>query len=169
MEFGAFLSDAFGRIEEGVHAVVDGLPERDLEERPGPEANPIAWLVWHIARIQDDHISDAAGHEQVWLAHGWNDRFGLALDDRDVGYGHTAEQVGRVRGVSGAALLDYYDAVHARTLDFVGGLTAPDLDRIVDTGWDPPVSLGVRLVSVINDNQQHAGQAAYVRGLLEGR
>ncbi|GAB3232487.1 DinB family protein [Glycomyces halotolerans] len=169
MEVDEVLADAFGRIEEDVHAVVDGLSQEELETRLGPDANSIAWLVWHIARVQDDHVSDVAGREQTWLADGWKDRFELPLDAADTGFGHTPGQVGRVRGLSGEALVGYYDAVHARTLDFVNGLTAPDLDRIVDTQWDPPVSLGVRLVSVVNDNQQHVGQAAFVRGLLESR
>ncbi len=56
--------------------------------------------------------------------------------------------------------------MHARTAEFVAGLSAADLDRVVDESWDPPVTLGVRLVSVVDDDAQHAGQAAYVRGLL---
>jgi hypothetical protein len=38
---------------------------------------------------------------------------------------------------------------------------------VVDASWDPPVTLGVRLVSVISDDLQHAGQAAYLRGMIE--
>ncbi len=56
--------------------------------------------------------------------------------------------------------------MHAQTIRFVEGITDADLDRVVDESWDPPVTLGVRLVSVVNDNTQHAGQAAFVRGLV---
>ncbi len=49
------------------------------------------------------------------------------------------------------------------------GLQPADLDVVVDERWDPPVTLGVRLVSVVNEVNQHVGQAAYVRGLLERR
>jgi uncharacterized damage-inducible protein DinB len=167
MEINELLADAFGRVQEDVRAVVDGLSQAELEARPGPGTNPIGWLVWHIARVQDDHVSEVAGREQTWTADGWSKRFDLALDDADIGYGHTSEQVGLVAGVSGADLLAYYEAVHAKTLEYVAGLTAPDLDRIVDRNWTPHVSLGVRLVSVVNDNTQHVGQAAYVRGLLD--
>ena len=55
------LVDAFGRIREVVHQVVDGLTPEQLAFRVGPEANSIAWLVWHLTRIQDDHLADAAG------------------------------------------------------------------------------------------------------------
>jgi uncharacterized damage-inducible protein DinB len=167
MEINELLADAFGRVQEDVRAVVDGLSQEELEARPGPGSNPIGWLVWHTARVQDDHVSEVAGREQTWTGDGWSKRFDLALDDADTGYGHTSEQVGQVAGVPGADLLAYYEAVHAKTLEYVDGLTGPDLDRIVDRNWTPHVTLGVRLVSVVNDNTQHVGQAKYVRGLLE--
>ena len=56
--------------------------------------------------------------------------------------------------------------MHARTVAHLAGLSEADLDRVVDERWDPPVTLGVRLVSVISDDLQHAGQAAYLRGLV---
>ncbi|MDA1361838.1 DinB family protein [Glycomyces luteolus] len=169
MEVSGVFADAFSRVREEVHAVLDGLSQEDLDARPGPGANSIGWLVWHIARVQDDHVSDVAGREQTWTAGGWHDRFALELEPRDIGYGHTSEQAEQVSGIKAAELRTYYDAVHAATLEYVETLTADDLDRIVDTRWDPAVTLGVRLVSVVNDNQQHTGQAAYVRGLLGSR
>jgi uncharacterized damage-inducible protein DinB len=166
MEINEVLAEAFGRVREEVHAVLDGLSQEELDARPGPEANPVGWLVWHIARVQDDHVAAVAGREQTWTADGWRERFGLPLAPGDIGYGHTDEQVAQVSGISAAELGAYYDAVHAATLDYVATVAADDLDRVVDEDWDPPVTLGVRLVSVLNDNQQHTGQAAYARGLL---
>ncbi|BBC29321.1 hypothetical protein SGFS_006150 [Streptomyces graminofaciens] len=161
------LIDAFGRIKEEVHAAVDGLSPEDLNNRPSPDSNSVSWLVWHLTRIQDDHVAEVAGLDQVWPADGWEERFGLGLPRRDTGYGHSARQVARVRVDSGDLLVGYYDAVHERTLRFVHGLSAADLDRVVDERWTPAVTLGVRLVSVLADDLQHAGQAAYVRGLLQ--
>ncbi|GAA3803633.1 DinB family protein [Streptomyces phyllanthi] len=161
------LTDAFGRIKEDVHATVEGLSPDDLNTPPREGANSVSWLVWHLTRIQDDHVADAAGQEQVWLSEGWADRFALGLPARDTGYGHTPRKVAQVRVDSGDLLLGYYDAVHERTLVFVDGIGDKDLDRIVDESWTPPVTLGVRLVSVLADDLQHAGQAAYVRGLLQ--
>ncbi|GAA2295937.1 DinB family protein [Streptomyces kunmingensis] len=160
------LIEGYGRIQEEVHAAVEGLSPDDLHARSGGEANSIAWLIWHLARVQDDHIADAAGLEQVWLAKGWADRFALPLPESDTGYGHTSKQVGQVKVESGELLLGYYDAVHEQTLGFLGGLEDAALDRIVDENWDPPVTLGARLVSVLSDDLQHVGQAAYARGLL---
>ncbi|GAA1369502.1 mycothiol transferase [Streptomyces beijiangensis] len=163
------LADAFGRVQEEVHAATDGLSPEELATRPGDEANSVTWLVWHLTRVQDDHVADAAGLDQVWTTQGWSDRFGLPFGEAETGYGHTAKQVAEVRGVSADQLRGYYDAVHEQTLSFVRGLDDAALDRVVDERWTPHVTLGVRLISVISDDLQHAGQAAYVRGLLPRR
>jgi len=165
MNTSELLIDAHSRIQEVVHEVVEDLDDKTLTTRPGESANSIAWLVWHLTRVQDDHLADAGGHEQVHTADGWHERLGLPLDAADTGYAHTPEQVALVQ-LSADQRLGYYDAVHARTVEFLKTVTDDGLDRIVDRRWNPPVTLGVRLVSVINDCDQHAGQAAYVKGLL---
>jgi hypothetical protein len=175
------LADAFGRVREVVHGAVEGLTPGQLALRPESEANSIAWLIWHLTRIQDDHVADVAGTAQVWSSpadavrrdgeagggYTWADRFGLPFAISATGYGHGPEAVAAVQVRPASLLLEYYDAVHTETIKFVSGLSDADLDRIVDYAWDPPVSLGVRLVSVISDDLQHAGQAAYLRGLIE--
>ena len=160
------MVDAFSRIEEVTHAVLDGASRSMLTWRADADANSIAWLVWHLTRIQDDHVADVAGVEQRWLADGWCDRFGLPFPPEAHGYGQSSDEVGQV-DVEVDLLRGYFDAVHEATIRYVSGLRADDLDRIVDERWDPPVSLGVRLVSVIDDDIAHAGQAAFVRGLAE--
>ena len=121
-------------------------------------------MLWHSARIQDAQIAQIAGVEQVWLRDGWADRFGLDLPAGDTGYGHSAHEVAKVRG-SAQLLAGYYHAVHQSTLEYVAGVTAEELARIIDTGWDPPVTVGMRLVSIVDDCAQHLGQAAYLRGI----
>ncbi len=160
------LEDALSRVQENVHTTTQGLSAEDLAFRPGPDANSIAWLIWHLSRVQDDHIAEVAGTPQVWIQQGWADRFGLPLNDTDTGYGHNSDQVAALRVDSPKLLTGYYDAVHEQTLTYLRGLSDSDLDRIVDERWDPPVTLSVRLTSVIDDDAQHVGQAAYVRGLL---
>ncbi|MFF1631855.1 DinB family protein, partial [Streptomyces sp. NPDC058272] len=140
------LIDAYSRIQEEVHAVVDGLSPDDLNARPAVGANSISWLVWHLTRVQDDHVAEAAGLDQVWLDQGWEKRFGLDLPRRDTGYGHSPAKVAKVQIPSGDLLTGYYDAVHEQSLEFVRGLTAKDLERVVDERWTPAVTLGVRLV-----------------------
>ncbi|MGW7319796.1 mycothiol transferase [Streptomyces sp. NPDC054854] len=163
------LVDGFGRVREVVHEVVEGLSAEELNARLDPETNSISWLVWHLTRVQDDHLADAAGTDQLWSAGGWAERFALDLPADATGYGHGPREVAAVRVDSGELLLGYHDAVHERTLSHLRGLTAADLDRVVDDRWDPPVTLAVRLVSVLSDDLQHAGQAAFVRGALQRR
>jgi Protein of unknown function (DUF664) len=160
------LVDAFGRIQHLVHAVVKGLASDQLTFRVEGKANSIAWLVWHLTRIQDDHVADAAGLEQVWTSEGWASRFALSLSESDTGYGHSSDDVAAVRVGSAELLTGYHDAVYKQTVRYVERLSEADLARIVDESWDPPVSLGVRLVSVMADDLQHAGQAAFVRGIV---
>ena len=161
------LIDGVGRIRESVHGVVDGLDEDQLTFRPEGRGNSIAWLVWHLTRVQDDHVAEVAGTKQAWTEDGWSGRFGLPFDEAATGYGHNQEEVGRVR-VTADLLAGYHDAVHERTVGYLRGLREADLDRVVDERWDPPVTLAVRLVSVLDDDAQHVGQAAFVRGLLPG-
>ena len=146
------LADAFGRIRGIVHQVVGGLSPQQLAFRPDAQANSIAWLIWHLTRIEDDHLAGAAQTSQVWTA---------------TGYGQHADAVAAVLVESGELLTGYHDAVYTEAIRYVQRLSDADLGRIVDERWDPPVTLGVRLISVISDGLQHAGQAAYVRGLLE--
>lgn len=159
------LVEAFSRVPETVERAVRGLSEDQLAARPAAGANTLAWLAWHIARGQDAQIAALAGSEQVWTADGWYERFALPFPPEALGYGMSRDEVGRVRA-SAELLLDYLRAVHARTIKYVGGLAPEDLDEVIDDSWDPPVTRGVRLVSILDDDVQHAGQAGYVRGLL---
>jgi len=164
------LADGFSRVRDGVHSVLSGeraggeLTPEQLRHRIDDDSNTIAWLLWHLSRVQDDHVADVAGHEQVWTSAGWAQRFALPFGDAETGYGHGAEQVGQVQA-SAELLRGYFDAVDERTTALLAGLSDNDLDRVVDTRWDPPVTLGVRLLSVISDDLQHVGQAAYVLGV----
>jgi uncharacterized damage-inducible protein DinB len=159
------LRDLFDRVKTDVHGAVEGLDEAAVTHRVDGGANSIAWLVWHLTRVQDDHVADVAGTGQVWTEHGFADRFDLPFDEATIGYGQTSDEVAQVR-VEADLLAEYLRAVHQQTTSYLATVTADDLDRVVDTRWDPPVTLAVRLVSVVSDDLQHAGQAAYVRGLL---
>ncbi|WP_409428144.1 mycothiol transferase [Mycobacterium sp. SMC-11] len=158
------LRDAFTRLIEHADELTDGLTDEVADYRPTAQANSIAWLLWHSARVQDIQIAQVAGVEQVWTRDGWVDRFGLDLPRDDSGYGHSPDDVAKVRAPADL-LAGYYRDVHQLTLGYLDGVTADELARIVDTHWDPPVTAGVRLVSIIDDCAQHLGQAAYLRGL----
>jgi hypothetical protein len=166
MDVASLLLEIHGRIEPLAEEAVDGLDASQLATPPGDGRNTIAWLIWHLTRVQDHHVADLIDSDQLWVTGDWAKRMGLQPDPDNTGYGHTAQQVASIRPPEGAVLTDYLRAVSARTRSFLESLRPGDLDRIVDRRWDPPVTLGVRLVSVSDDCLQHVGQAAYVRGLL---
>jgi uncharacterized damage-inducible protein DinB len=161
------LVDSFERIRDAVYPAVNDLSVEDLTFRPNGGTNSISWLVWHLTRIQDDHVAGLRADEQVWTTEGWYERFALPFDPFDTGYGHGPEDVSEV-AADASLLLGYFEAVHERTIRYVRTLSESDLEEVIDRSWNPPVTRGVRLVSVIADDLQHVGQAAYVRGLIQG-
>lgn len=163
------LADAYDRIRGEVHRATEGLGPEELTFRPDAEANSIAWLIWHLTRVQDDHLSELAGREQAWTADGWYESFGLPFDRAAIGFGHSSEDVAAVRPEGPGLLLGYHDAVADRTLAYLARIDSAELDRVIDASFDPPVSVGIRLVSVIGDDLQHVGQAQYARGIVERR
>lgn len=166
MDIAALLLELYGRIPPLAHDAVDGLDLETLTRAPAPGANTIAWLVWHSARVQDDHIAEIIDADQLWTGDDWARRFGLDPNPANTGYGHSAPEVAAVRPERPEVLTDYLEAVDRRTRSVLEALTPAELDRIVDRRWDPPVTIGVRLVSIADDSLQHLGQAAYLRGLL---
>lgn len=167
MDGAGLLQDQFERIRDRGVAVADDMPDQDLGWRPDADANSVAWLVWHIARVQDEHVASVAEVDQVWVDGEWAMRFGLDEDMVDTGYGHTSEQVASIQPGSATLLADYLTAVTDQTLAVLNGLDDDEFDRVVDESWDPPVTLGVRLNSIIGDNWSHLGQAAYVCGMFD--
>jgi hypothetical protein len=165
----AVLDDAFSRIPDAVRAAVEGLDADALRWRPAPGANTLAWLVWHLTRQQDAQVADLCDVEPVWTADGWDQHFSLPEGANDHGYGWSSDQVAGLEVTDAEVLLDHLDAVSARCRELIAGLSTTDLDRVIDDSWDPPVTVGTRLVSVVDDAAQHAGQVGYVRGLLDAR
>lgn len=158
------LIDGFERVRQIAHRVAAGAELDLLTWRADPEANTIDWLLWHLARGQDAQVADVAGTAEVWPA--FAERFALPFALDETGYAQSSDEVARVRAPADD-LLAYLDAVTDATVAYLGTLDDSDFARVVDEAWDPPVTLGVRLVSVLSDDLQHAGQAAYVKGLAE--
>jgi uncharacterized damage-inducible protein DinB len=167
MDTSALLIEAYERIRELVGVASEGLDTVGLTYRPEPGANSIAWLVWHLSRVQDDHLSEIAGTDQVWADSCWAERTGINRGVTETGFGDDPEDVAEVVPRSAEALVAYHVAVMDRTVEYLAGADQSELDRIIDRSYDPPVSVGVRLVSVISDSLQHAGQARYLRGIIE--
>lgn len=164
------LQDAFSRIHSTFLSTLRGLAPEDLYYSPNIECNTIAWLAWHLTRVQDRHIADLAEHEQEWILGKWFEEFGQSPAPANVGFGHTPEQVQNFTLPNLDLMLAYHDAVYFQSASYLKTITPTDLDRILDEPqYDPLPTIGVRLVSVISDNSQHVGQMAYLRGLIQGR
>ncbi|GGF58567.1 hypothetical protein GCM10011519_35470 [Marmoricola endophyticus] len=162
------LLDAYSRVAAAVPEVLGGLDTEAAAWTPAPGANSTGWLVWHLTRVLDDHVvAGAAGQEQVHTAQGWAERLGLPLAADDTGYGHSPDQVAAVRFDDLGDLVGYHRAVQEAVVPYLQ--TVEGLGEVVDERWDPPVTRGVRLVSVADDMARHIGQAEYVRGLWESR
>ena len=169
MEAKDIVTDALGRIRSILHRTLPGLTPDEIHRQPSHDTNSIAWLTWHLTRVQDNGISGLFGQEQAWISEGWHAQFGMAPDPDNEGQGHTPEQVAAFRAPSIQALLDYHDSVSTRSHNFVAGLAPADLSRALnEPQYQPPPTVGVRLVSILSDNLQHAGQVAYLRGLWHG-
>jgi hypothetical protein len=161
------LIDGFGRAHALVPQVLDGLSAEDRAFRPNGTGNSIAWLIWHLIRVEDAEIGEGlAAGRQVWRSEGWYERSGLPFDPAEHGYGQSSEQVDQCAGVDPELLIGYHEAVHERTVAFLREVDTEELGRVIDPNWDPPVTVGTRSVSVLADQLQHIGQAAYLRGLL---
>ncbi len=160
------LLDGFSRIDELTHAALADLRGDELLARQDKDANSVAWLVWHLTRVQDAQVADLAGVEQTWNAKDWVTAFHLPYTPEATGYGQDSREVGAFSVTDQELLLGYFTDTSAATRNVLASLRDEDLDRIVDTRWDPPVTMGVRLMSIISDDIQHAGQAAFLRGIL---
>ena len=167
MDHRALLTDAASRPLDAARQVLDGLAPDSLHAMPEGRGNSIAWLVWHAARQADVQLAALHGGAEAWAA-GWADRTGIDRGEGDFGFGDGVAEVAALRVADPDALLGYAAAVTDALTTYVGSLAATDLDDVVDTNWTPHVTRGVRLVSIIDDAVAHLGQAAYVRGLVDG-
>jgi hypothetical protein len=170
MDWRDLVLDGYGRVLEELELALEGLTEAELDEQPNPDCNSMGWLAWHLTRVQDEHVADLMGEKQLWIKDEWHARFNRPADPKDIGWGHTSEQVASFRSPDVGVMLDYHRAVLERTKDYITGLSVAELDRELDEPWFQPLpTVGVRLVSVMSDDLQHVGQIAYVRGLLKGK
>ncbi len=166
------LRDGFTRVDEGTGALLEAAEPQMLRYRASSNSNPVAWLIWHLSRVQDDHfaflargLDPEAGTEQCWIANDWVSRFNLPYRRLDTGFGHSSEQVADFGMYDGQHLLGYHRDVHERSMEILGTLREADLGVVIDRRWDPPVTAAARLVSILGETTAHLAQAEFVRGI----
>ncbi len=168
MDWRALIVDGYERLPDVMKEVLAGVRPADLDQQPHPDCNSLGWTAWHLTRVQDSQIAELMGQEQLWIRDGWHEKFGRPADPEDTGYGHTPREVRAFRSPSVGVQLAYLRGVVARTMAYLAALTPADLARALDEPWQRPrPTVGVRIVSVLADCHQHAGEASYIRGLLE--
>lgn len=170
MEWYELMADGYNRIPEYLEKVLKGLTQEELDWQPRPDCNSIGWLVWHLTRQQDAQVSALLGEEQLWIKEKWHSRFNRPADPKDMGFGDSPEQVKAFQSPDSQTLLEYNRAVVHRTQQYFFNISKEDLDRELNEPWfQPTPTVGVRLVSILDDSVKHAGQAAYLRGLIQGK
>ena len=170
MEWQELIIDGYGRILQVLEEALDRLTQDDLNQQPRPDCNSMGWLTWHLTRVQDDHIASLMGKDQLWTSEGWHARFNRAPEPKDIGFGHSSKDVAAFQSPDVKTLLGYHRAVLERTKGYIATLSLSDLDRELNEPWYKPLpTVGVRLISIMSDSLQHAGQIAYLRGLLKGK
>ncbi len=170
MECKDLLTDGYGRILGILERTLKELTEDDLNWQPQPDSNSIGWLTWHLTRSQDGTVAALMGEEQLWTKDGWHAKFNRPSDPKDRGFGNSPEQVAAFKSPDIETLLSYHRAVLERSKSYFLTLSNSDLDReLGDIQSQPVPTVGVRLISVLADSLQHAGQMAYVRGLHQGK
>ena len=170
MEWQDLISDGYERVLQFMGSVLKGLSEDDLNWQPRQDCNSIGWISWHLTRQQDAQIAILMGEKQLWIKDGWHAKFEQAPAPDDIGFGHTPEQVAEFKSPDVQTLLDYQRAVLDRSKRYFQTLSKTDLDRELDEPWFQPLpTVGVRLVSILEDSFLHCGQAAYLRGLHQGK
>ena len=170
MDWYNLLADCYGRVLEFLENVLKGLTEDELNWQPSGDCNSIGWLTWHLTRQHDAQVASLMGEDQLWIKEDWHAKFDRAPDPQDIGFGHTLEQVTAFKSPDVQILLNYHSAVLERSKKYFLTLSITDLDRQLDEPWFKPLpTVGVRLISILEDSMLHAGQAAYVRGLRQGK
>jgi hypothetical protein len=170
MKWKDLLIDGYSRIPEFLENVLKGLDQDELDWRPRHDCNSIGWLIWHLTRQQDAQIVSLMGGEQLWITGEWHGKFNRQPDPKDIGFGQSPEQVSEFKSPEARILLGYNRAVVERSKQYISDLSETDLNRELNEPWFQPLpTVGVRLVSILDDSVLHAGQAAYVRGLLQGK
>ncbi len=170
MEWQQLIIDGYERVLQTLEKSLEGLTQADLDKQPNPDCNSMGWLAWHLTRGQDRQIASFTGEEQLWIKDGWYAKFNRPPDAKDTGFRHSSEDVRAFKSPDVKTILEYHRAVLERLKSYISSLSAADLDLELNEPWFQPLpTVGVRLVSVMSDELQHAGQIAYVRGLLKGK
>jgi len=152
---------------------LDGLTQEEVAWSLGPECNSIAFILWHIARVEDIFVRrHCQRKEELYEAEGWWEKLGTPAREtgygyRESGYGYTVEQLQAWPVPKLETLRGYADSVRNHTLAFLERLSSEKLDEMP---WpDRPLdSIGAALCHMSTEIALHVGQITYLRGMQRG-
>ena len=167
MELTDFIQAALQGTQRGVKRATDGLTPHELVWRPGPEANSIGVILFHMARSEDTFLQATIQHKTtVWESEKWHETLNIAATDSGARY--TTEQVSVFKVPELKEHLAYADSVRAKTNEYLKELTPAKCDQKVSWGTTGESTVGSLLALVVNHSAQHVGEMSYLRGLQRG-
>ncbi len=163
----AFLEESLKREHEARLKEAQDLTPPEMLWRPGPQANPIGWILWHVTRVEDFWIQFFIQQKlELWEREGWHQKFNLPT--RDNGFGHTPEQVAQFPALDLKELLANGDAVRQGTVEYLHTLS-PDQFESVPRQRRPEMTVGAVFLQITGEFYQHLGHIAYLKGLLRSQ
>ncbi len=158
------LNEAFDKLKRAL----DGLSEDELHWRPALESNTIDWMVWHMARVEDNWVNVRLREsESIWDRDGWAERCGVEVPDN--GYGQSAEEIRAIPPFNVPLVMDYYAAVRQGTTDyFENEMQEEDLNKEVPHARYDPINYAWVLGHLLCEEAEHLGQIEYLRGMMRG-
>ena len=154
--------------EQVLRRALSELSTEELNSHPcGPGTNSIAWLIWHLTRIQDLSASARMGKDQAWVAEGFHAKFGMEADFMKFN-SFTPEELDAFPQMDAESLLGYYECARGYLTEYVNSLSASDLDAPVPPRPHGPENVGDALGITLADNTQHFGQIAFIMGVVKG-
>lgn len=124
------LSEVSGTDKNEVDALFGDLQRNEYAIMPTKKDETIAWVLWHIARIEDLTMNMlVAGKEQIFNDE-WKKRLNVMITD--TGNALTDDEIMELsQNVDIAELLKYRNEVAKSTREIVQGLTSEDMRRKV--------------------------------------
>lgn len=165
--FAETLRSAFNEYLSQLKRAVDGITVSEAYSQPSPNSNHIGWLVWHMARVEDRWINRILlGVTEEWNSGGWDTRFGL--DPESNGAGQSLEEVLAMPQIPVSELLEYYEAVRARSIAYLDTVKDADLEREYEHPRFGVITGSWIVGHIIVEESQHTGQVALIRGMIRG-
>ncbi len=167
MEVGEVLANLVRQNGEMIETALEGLTEEELYKQPNDQCNSIGWLLWHLARSEDDLVSLMNEAPEIWTEQGINERFGMGAEETGEGDGH--EKISAFRAPSTDDLKSYWRASEAKAISYLDSLRPADMDREMPAMvGEGTTNLSTYAEDTVNEALVHGGQIAYVRGMLKG-